>query len=158
MTHLEKRRDELWQGLSRTLNWELFDYGKVAINDLLLGSLYRTALGTPLAGTEPDPLSLASSRQTLSDAFQKSLFLWTKTKDDLVREMDSELQMPGWGNVWTQPIINRVNMLATGVRTQIGVKGRLRPQRQIASRCNPGRAASQRRNRPAAKDADSRKR
>jgi Cu(I)/Ag(I) efflux system membrane protein CusA/SilA len=36
--------------------------------------------------------------------------------------MDSELQMPGWGNVWTQPIINRVNMLATGVRTQIGVK------------------------------------
>ena len=46
----------------------------------------------------------------------------SKTKDDIVKEMDSELQMPGWGNVWTQPIINRVNMLATGVRTQIGVK------------------------------------
>ena len=30
--------------------------------------------------------------------------------------------VPGWGNAWTQPIINRVNMLATGVRTQIGVK------------------------------------
>ena len=36
--------------------------------------------------------------------------------------MDSELQVPGWGNTWTQPILNRVNMLATGVRTQIGVK------------------------------------
>src|SRR5581483_8996107 len=41
---------------------------------------------------------------------------------DVRSEMDGELQMPGWGNVWTQPIINRVNMLATGVRTQIGVK------------------------------------
>ena len=30
--------------------------------------------------------------------------------------------MPGWGNIWTQPIINRIDMLATGVRTMIGVK------------------------------------
>ena len=45
-----------------------------------------------------------------------------KLKSDLVQEMDSELQMPGWGNIWTQPIINRVDMLATGVRTMIGVK------------------------------------
>ena len=30
--------------------------------------------------------------------------------------------MPGWSNIWTQPIINRINMLATGVRTDIGVK------------------------------------
>ena len=52
----------------------------------------------------------------------KHLFLWHKIKTDLVKEMDSELQMPGWGNIWTQPIINRVDMLATGVRTMIGVK------------------------------------
>ena len=32
------------------------------------------------------------------------------------------MQMPGWGNIWTQPIINRIDMLATGVRTMIGVK------------------------------------
>ena len=31
-------------------------------------------------------------------------------------------QMPGWANIWTQPIINRIDMLATGVRTMIGVK------------------------------------
>ena len=30
--------------------------------------------------------------------------------------------MPGWANIWTQPIINRIDMLATGVRTMIGVK------------------------------------
>ena len=55
----------------------------------------------------------------MSERFGRNFFLWQKTKDDVKNEMDSELKMPGWGNVWTQPIINRVNMLATGVRTQI---------------------------------------
>ena len=50
------------------------------------------------------------------------MILWRKTKDGLIKEMDTVVQMPGWGNIWTQPIINRVDMLATGVRTMIGVK------------------------------------
>ncbi len=37
-------------------------------------------------------------------------------------EMDRVLQMPGWTNVWTRPIQNRVDMLATGVNTEIGVR------------------------------------
>ena len=41
---------------------------------------------------------------------------------DLLKEMDSVVRMPGWSNIWTQPIINRIDMLATGVRTKIGVK------------------------------------
>ena len=45
-----------------------------------------------------------------------------KSKDDLLKEMDSVVRMPGWANIWTQPIINRIDMLATGVRTMIGVK------------------------------------
>ena len=45
-----------------------------------------------------------------------------RSKDDLLKEMDSVVQMPGWANIWTQPIINRIDMLATGVRTMIGVK------------------------------------
>ncbi len=32
------------------------------------------------------------------------------------------LQVPGWSNIFTQPIINRIEMLSTGVRTDIGVK------------------------------------
>jgi len=119
---LESRRDQLWIERTRTLNWELFDYGKIAINDLLVDALHRTVHGTPFAGTEPDEKGLAELKQPLTDQFSKKLFLWQKTKDDVKNEMDSELKMPGWGNVWTQPIINRVNMLATGVRTQIGVK------------------------------------
>ena len=54
--------------------------------------------------------------------FAKRLFLWQKDKDGLLKEMDSVAQVPGWGNIWPQPIINRIDMLATGVRTMIGVK------------------------------------
>lgn len=45
-----------------------------------------------------------------------------KSTADLLRELDGMLQMPGWTNVWTQPIVNRVEMLSTGIRTQVGVK------------------------------------
>ncbi|MDP2364449.1 MAG: efflux RND transporter permease subunit, partial [Ignavibacteria bacterium] len=44
------------------------------------------------------------------------------TKQDIVAELDHKLQIPGVRNGWTQPIINRINMLATGVRTDIGFK------------------------------------
>jgi len=44
------------------------------------------------------------------------------TKNDIIQELDQKLQIPGVRNGWTQPIINRINMLATGVRTDIGFK------------------------------------
>jgi Cu(I)/Ag(I) efflux system membrane protein CusA/SilA len=37
-------------------------------------------------------------------------------------ELDRAVQMPGWTNVWTMPIQNRVDMLATGVNTAVGVR------------------------------------
>ena len=43
-------------------------------------------------------------------------------KEDIIQELDKKLQIPGVRNGWTQPIINRINMLATGVRTDIGFK------------------------------------
>ncbi|MBU2471162.1 MAG: efflux RND transporter permease subunit, partial [Bacteroidetes bacterium] len=44
------------------------------------------------------------------------------TKNDIISELDAKLQIPGVRNGWTQPIINRINMLSTGVRTDLGVK------------------------------------
>jgi Cu(I)/Ag(I) efflux system membrane protein CusA/SilA len=49
-------------------------------------------------------------------------YLARKTRAELVREADLLLRQPGWTNIWTQPIFNRVEMLATGIRTQVGVK------------------------------------
>lgn len=44
------------------------------------------------------------------------------TKEKLIKELDAKLQIPGVVNGWTQPIINRINMLSTGIRTDVGVK------------------------------------
>lgn len=44
------------------------------------------------------------------------------TKNDIINELNNKLQIPGVTNGWTQPIINRINMLSTGIRTDVGVK------------------------------------
>src|ERR1043165_948307 len=44
------------------------------------------------------------------------------TKDDIINALNAKLQIPGTVNGWTQPIINRINMLSTGIRTDVGVK------------------------------------
>jgi copper/silver efflux system protein len=44
------------------------------------------------------------------------------TIDKLIREMDRALQFPGVSNAWTMPIKARIDMLATGIRTSVGVK------------------------------------
>ncbi len=43
-------------------------------------------------------------------------------KNDIINELNAKLQIPGVTNGWTQPIINRINMLSTGIRTDVGVK------------------------------------
>jgi Cu(I)/Ag(I) efflux system membrane protein CusA/SilA len=45
-----------------------------------------------------------------------------KTKNDIVTEINNKLQIPGVTNGFTQPIINRINMLSTGIRTDVGIK------------------------------------
>ena len=42
--------------------------------------------------------------------------------DKLIAEMDKSLQFPGMANSWTMPIKARLDMLATGIRTPIGIK------------------------------------
>lgn len=45
-----------------------------------------------------------------------------KSREDLLAELDAAVLMPGWANIWTKPIINRIDMLTTGVRTAVGVR------------------------------------
>jgi Cu(I)/Ag(I) efflux system membrane protein CusA/SilA len=44
------------------------------------------------------------------------------TFDSLQADMDASLQFPGFPNVWTQPIRNRLDMLLTGIKTPVGIK------------------------------------
>jgi len=58
----------------------------------------------------------------------KALFrpIWPEMRrsaqDELISSMNEKLQVPGMPVAWTQPIRNRLDMLATGVRTPVGVK------------------------------------
>ncbi|MFC2093151.1 efflux RND transporter permease subunit [Bacteroidota bacterium] len=69
--------------------------------------------------TDPAPISMIETIIILKD---KSEWREGVTKQDIVSELNSKLTIPGVSNGWTQPIINRINMLATGVRTDLGIK------------------------------------
>jgi len=118
----QKRLDKQWRQRVRTLNWELEDKAFDVMVWNLLNGLRTSAKSNQLLARDLSDEDLQSLCRKSVQPFAKHTFLWHKIKADLVKEMDSELQMPGWGNIWTQPIINRVDMLATGVRTMIGVK------------------------------------
>ena len=69
--------------------------------------------------TDPAPMNMIETIIILKD---KSQWRPGLTKNDIISELNSKLQFPGVGNAWTQPIINRINMLSTGVRTDLGIK------------------------------------
>jgi copper/silver efflux system protein len=118
----EKRLDDQWRERVKLMNWELEDRAGREMVGALTEGLRRHAQASGASDQTLTDEDLQPIRQSREKAFIEHTYLWHKLKTDLVKEMDSELQMPGWGNIWTQPIINRVDMLATGVRTMIGVK------------------------------------
>lgn len=82
--------------------------------DKVLGKAGRAS-----TATDNSPISMIETIITLKP---KSEWREGITKKDLVAELDAKLQIPGVVNGWTQPIINRINMLATGIRTDVGIK------------------------------------
>ena len=44
------------------------------------------------------------------------------TPDKLVEELDRIVKVPGLSNIWVPPIRNRIDMLATGIKSPVGVK------------------------------------
>jgi Cu(I)/Ag(I) efflux system membrane protein CusA/SilA len=73
------------------------------------------------ANTPTDPAGL--------DMFETTIVLepeasWRPglTMERLVARMDSAVRMPGVTNAWTMPIKGRIDMLATGIRTPVGIK------------------------------------
>lgn len=82
--------------------------------DKVLGKAGRAS-----TATDNSPISMI---ETIIMLKPKSEWRAGVTKNDIINELDAKLQIPGVVNGWTQPIINRINMLATGVRTDVGVK------------------------------------
>jgi Cu(I)/Ag(I) efflux system membrane protein CusA/SilA len=73
------------------------------------------------ANTATDPAPLAMFETTIVLKPERE---WREglTWDDLIREMDEAIRFPGIPNSWTMPIKGRIDMLATGIRTPVGIK------------------------------------
>jgi Cu/Ag efflux pump CusA len=144
------KRTGLWRERVTKVNSELFDRGTEAYTWYAMQEIVRGAKGSALLGgaaqASAAELFLAATiksqlgkdhdekafepflslRSSLETPFKSRVFLWQRQsgpKGDLVDdEMGRVLQVPGWSNIFTQPIINRIEMLSTGVRTDIGIK------------------------------------
>jgi Cu(I)/Ag(I) efflux system membrane protein CusA/SilA len=75
--------------------------------------------GRASTATDPAPLAMFETTIVLED---ESTWRDGMTYERLVDEMDDELRMAGITNSWTMPIKGRIDMLATGIRTPVGVK------------------------------------
>jgi Cu(I)/Ag(I) efflux system membrane protein CusA/SilA len=150
LSSIVDKREDLWREQVRKINWELFDRGVesftwYALEEIARGGQQVSLLAKAPRGKEAERLAAAALdvqlgkpadpaafepfgklREELEVPMRRRTFFWprrTGPKGDLVDdEMSRVLQVPGWSNIFTQPIINRIDMLSTGVRTDIGVK------------------------------------
>ena len=76
-------------------------------------------LGRADTATDPAPLTMIETTIRLKP---ESEWRDGMTMEDIRRALDETVQVPGVTNVWIQPIKNRIDMLATGIKTPVGVK------------------------------------
>jgi Cu/Ag efflux pump CusA len=147
---VQAHRAALWHDyIHQQVNWELFDRGVEAFTWAALEEAAREAkehkfLGGAVHGSELERFAeqaalarqgkaadaralepFVALRQELERPLAERLILWQRDgapRRDLEQELNTVVQVPGWANIWTQPIINRINMLSTGVRTPVGVR------------------------------------
>jgi len=75
--------------------------------------------GRAETATDPAPLEMFETTIQLKPRHQWRAGM---TPDKLVQELDSAVKVPGLSNIWVPPIRNRIDMLATGIKSPVGVK------------------------------------
>jgi len=83
-----------------------------------VASVYGKA-GRAETATDPAPLEMF---ETTIQFKPKSQWRAGMTQDKLVDELDRIVKVPGLANIWVPPIRNRIDMLATGIKSPVGVK------------------------------------
>ncbi len=76
-------------------------------------------IGRAETATDPAPLTMIETFIQLKprDQWREGL-----TKEDLKKELDALVKLPGLTNAWVEPIKTRIDMLATGIKTPVGIK------------------------------------
>lgn len=122
LNHVRMVREERWATFIKELNWRLHDAAVPMVNQFAIDHTRTKLLETDEWIKPVAENAISQLKESLEQPFADELFLWQKDKSTLLNELDSVVRMPGWGNIWTQPIINRIDMLATGVNTMLGVR------------------------------------
>ncbi len=87
---------------------------KIPEVQMVLGKIGRAETATDMA-----PLSMIETIAILRD---KDAWRPGVTYDSIVNEMNNTVRTPGVANMWSMPIKNRLDMLATGIKTPVGIK------------------------------------
>jgi Cu(I)/Ag(I) efflux system membrane protein CusA/SilA len=76
-------------------------------------------IGRAESATDPAPLTMVETTIQLKPRDQ-----WREgmTVEKLKQELNSRVKLPGISNIWVMPIKNRIDMLATGIKTPVGIK------------------------------------
>ena len=106
-------------GLSVTKSAELLQtQNKIIKSFPEVASVFGKA-GRAATATDPAPLEMF---ETVINLKPRDEWRPGMTTERLIADMDAALQLPGVSNAWTMPIKARIDMLATGIRTPVGVK------------------------------------
>jgi Cu(I)/Ag(I) efflux system membrane protein CusA/SilA len=76
-------------------------------------------LGRAETATDPAPVTMI---ETVIHLKEKKFWRKGMTKEKLIQEIQEKTAMPGVSPIMTQPIRNRIDMLATGIQTPVGIK------------------------------------
>ena len=76
-------------------------------------------IGQAETATDPAPMTMI---ETLIRLKPRNEWREGMTMDDLKQELDALVQLPGVTNAWVMPIKTRIDMLATGIKTPLGIK------------------------------------
>ena len=76
-------------------------------------------MGRAETATDPAPLEMVETTIQFKPRDQ-----WRPgmTPQKLIEELDRIVQVPGLSNIWVPPISNRIDMLATGIKSPLGIK------------------------------------
>ncbi len=83
-----------------------------------VASVYGKA-GRAETATDPAPLEMFETTVQLKP---RSAWRAGMTTEKLIEELDHAVKVPGLSNIWVPPIRNRIDMLATGIKSPIGIK------------------------------------
>jgi len=76
-------------------------------------------IGRAETATDPAPLEMV---ETVVQLKPRSEWRAGMTPEKLVEELDRVVRLPGLSNIWIPPIRNRIDMLATGIKSPLGIK------------------------------------